>query len=111
MGSYLSFIDSVSFSLDYPELEVLNGGKCIRNSGFNFWNDKLQVLNGVAGRVPVRFLGSLDIEVEIQYSINKNMEIGDVILEIGFIPTQYMDKDRFIYEQGLAITAIVRENN
>lgn len=101
----------MSFSSGYPELEVLYGGKYLRNSGFNFWDDRLQVLNGVAGRVPVRFLDSLDVEVEIQYSINKNMKIGAVILEIGFIPTQYMDKDHFIYEHGLAITVIVRETN
>lgn len=74
----------MSFSSGYPELEVLYGGKYLRNSGFNFWDDRLQVLNGVAGRVPVRFLDSLDIEVEIQYSINKNMKIGAVILESGF---------------------------
>lgn len=48
----------------YPKLEVLHGGKCIRNSGLNFWSNRLKVLNGVAGRVPVRFLGALDIEVE-----------------------------------------------
>lgn len=110
-GWRIIFPDSVSFSSGYPELEVLYGGKYLRNSGFNFWDDRLQVLNGVAGRVPVRFLDSLDVEVEIQYSINKNMKIGAVILEIGFIPTQYMDKDHFIYEHGLAITVIVRETN
>lgn len=85
-----------------PELEVLNGGKCIRNSGFNFWNDRFQVFNGVAGRVPVRFLGSLDVEIEIKYKIKKDMEIGTIIFQTGFLPTQYMDKDRFIYDQGLA---------
>lgn len=93
------------------ELEVLNGGKCIRNSRFNFWNDRLQVFNGVAGRVPVRFLGSLDVEIEIQFKIKKDMEIGTILFQTGFLPTQYMDKDRFIYDQGLAITAVVRENN
>lgn len=93
------------------ELEVLNGGKCIRNSGFNFWNDRFQVFNGVAGRVPVRFLGSLDVEIKIQYKIKKDMEIGTILFQTGFLPTQYMDKDRFIYDQGLAITAVVRENN
>lgn len=101
-------MEFISYS---PELEVLHGGKCIRNSGFNFWNNRLEVLNGVAGRVPVRFLGSFDMEIEIQYRIKKDMEIGTIIFQTGFLPTQYMDKDRFIYEQGLAITALVRENN
>lgn len=110
-GWRIIFPDSVEFTSFSPTLEVINGGKCIRNSGFNFWNDRLQDLNGVAGSVPVRFLGSLDIEVEIQYSITKDIEIGDIILEIGFVPTQYVDKGRFIYDQGLAITAIARENN
>lgn len=103
--------DSVEFTSHYPELEVLNGGKCIRNSGFNFWTNRLEVLNGVTGRVPVRFLGSFDTEIEIQYIIKKHMEIGTIIFQTGFLPTQYMDKDRFIYDKGLAITALVRENN
>lgn len=105
------FPDSVEFMSYSTELEVLNGGKCIRNSGFNFWNDRFQVFNGVAGRVPVRFLGSLDVEIKIQYKIKKDMEIGTILFQTGFLPTQYMDKDRFIYDQGLAITAVVRENN
>lgn len=101
-------MEFISYS---PELEVLHGGKCIRNSGFNFWNNRLEVLDGVAGRVPVRFLGSFDMEIEIQYKIKKNLEIGTIIFQTGFIPTQYMDKNSFIHDKGLAITALVRENN
>lgn len=101
----------MEFISNSSQLEVLNGGKCIRNSGFDFWNERLKVLNGVAGRVPVRFLDSFDMEIEIHYRIKKDFEIGTIIFQIGFLPTKHMDKDRFIYDQGLAITALVRENN
>lgn len=110
-GWRMIFPDSVEFISNSSQLEVLNGGKCIRNSGFDFWNERLKVLNGVAGRVPVRFLDSFDMEIEIHYRIKKDFEIGTIIFQIGFLPTKHMDKDRFIYDQGLAITALVRENN
>ena len=86
-------------------------GKCIRNSGFNYWNDPLQNLHGISGRVPVRFSDFLDTTIRFKYDIQKEMKTGDILLQIGFVPTLSVDKERFIHEQGLAVTIVVQKND
>nr|XP_022317398.1 uncharacterized protein LOC111120749 isoform X3 [Crassostrea virginica] len=106
-----TFPYSAKFVSNSPQLEILNSGKCIRNSGFNFWNNSLENLNGIAGRVPVRLLDFPDTKILISYIVNEGVKTGDILLQIGFIPTHSMDKKRFIYDEGLAVTIEVQEND
>lgn len=80
------------------------------NSYVNNWNTRLVNLHGIVGRVPVRLLDFQDTNILIEYSINEGAKTGDILLQIGFIPTYSIDKKRFIYDEGSSVNLEVQEN-
>ena len=46
-----------------------------------------------------------------EYFINEGAKTGDILLQTGVIPTHSMDKKRFLYDEGLAMTIESQKND